>query len=95
MDDGVIGLSISCDGVRWAPLIMLTSGLAFENRSVDHPCDGFVTRGGTVFAHVHRNVPQICKGRQHMASYLEPHALDSALLQRLSRARRRRAPDDN
>ena len=82
----VIGWSRS-----FALLSVLTSGYAFENRTVDHPCDGFVVRGSTVYVHVQRNVPLICKaarmrGRQPPASYLEPHALDADMLRRLTKA---------
>lgn len=83
MDDGVVGLSISCDGVSWSPLVVLTNSMAFENRSVDQPADGLLLRGNTVYATVHRNVPHICKGRQHASSYLEPHAIDRTLLQKM------------
>ena len=78
-----IGLSISCDGVSWSPLVVLTNSMAFENRSVDQPADGLLLRGNTVYATVHRNVPHICKGRQHASSYLEPHAIDRTLLQKM------------
>ena len=29
VDDGLVGLSLSCDGLHWSPLVSLTSGQAF------------------------------------------------------------------
>ena len=50
----MVGLSISCDGLYWAPLVQLTRVSVKENRTVDQPVDGFVTRGSTVYAYIHR-----------------------------------------
>ena len=53
---GIIGLSVSCDGVQWVPLVVLSTCRTSENRTFDQPADGFVVRGSTVFAIIHRHV---------------------------------------
>ena len=44
---GIIGLSISCDGVYWAPLVRLRPTQSTDNRTWDQPVDGFELAGGT------------------------------------------------
>lgn len=89
--NGLVALSVSCDGLHWGPLVVLTTGLAVENRSFDQPCDGLIHRGGRVLAFVHRNVPGICK-QWDASPEIEAHALDNGLLRRLSLAAHKTLP---
>ena len=88
---GLVGLSISCDGLYWAPLVELTQCLVSENRTLHHPVDGFVYQDGTVFAFVHEDVPKV---RTHIpkSPMVVPYALDKQMLERMTRAAHRTLP---
>mmetsp|Transcript_23640 Transcript_23640/g.69402 ORF Transcript_23640/g.69402 Transcript_23640/m.69402 type:complete len:300 (+) Transcript_23640:1014-1913(+) len=84
-DTGIIGLSISCDGRHWAPLVVLTTCYARRNRTKDQPADGFIVRGSTIFVLIHRNVPGVTSVREREV-VLQPLALNRSLLVNLTRA---------
>lgn len=59
-DDAYVGLGLSCDGVRFSALERLVNSTpASLGRSSDHPADGIVVRGDSVFFFVHRGVPGV------------------------------------
>lgn len=99
---GFIGLSISCDGVHWAPLIAISTCQVHQNRTFDQPVDGFVVVDGKVFAVVHRGVPGISKnlGKSNPTEpesnrRLQPLELDAAALASLTRAAHASLPGCN
>ena len=47
--ESVIALSLSCDGVHWSSLKRLVWTKGHYGRTWDHPVDGMVLHGGTVF----------------------------------------------
>ena len=85
-----IGLSISCDGEHWAPLVTLHTTSARHNRSFDQPVDGMVSDGDAIHAYVHENVPGISPGHQHAS--LVPHRLHRPTLKRMTRAAHKHLP---
>ena len=86
--DGLIGLSISCNGLDWAPLLRLSRSRVVSNRTVDQPVDGFLVRGSRVFAYLHRNVQWVSRGRRRRneSVAIEPHEIDARVLRRLTQA---------
>jgi len=54
---GATLLSVSVDGVRWAPPIALAEAFPVGGESTDHPIDGVVLRGDALFVYVHAGVP--------------------------------------
>ena len=47
--ESFIALSLSCDGVHWSRLTTLVWSMGWHGRTWDHPVDGMVLHGGTVF----------------------------------------------
>ena len=47
--ESFIALSLSCDGVHWSRLTKLVWSIGWYGRTWDHPVDGMVLHGGTVF----------------------------------------------
>ena len=71
VQNGFIGLSVSCDGTHWSAFERLLQSTPESvaphsrkppARTNDHPVDGYVVRGSTVSVYVHRNVPGIYPG---------------------------------
>ena len=89
---GLVGWSISCDGLYWAPLIQLTQCLVIRNRTTHQPVDGFVRREGAVQALIHTNVPIHGARPRSAKPSLVPHTLNPELLQRVTRAARAHLP---
>ena len=83
---GVLGLSLSCDGLHWGPLVMLSRSRVTLNRTWDQPVDGLVVRGHEIFAFVHENVPQICRSNGGAVPTITPYRLRRAQLRRLTAA---------
>ena len=54
-----IGVSLSCDGVRWTQLHALINSTCTRGRTHDQPVHGLLYDGETVSFYVHRDVPQI------------------------------------
>ena len=55
---GFLMLSHSCDGVHWSSLVPLTSTVGLHQtagRTVDHPVDGLIVRGGDLDVFIHVN----------------------------------------
>jgi hypothetical protein len=67
--ESFIALSLSCDGVHWSNLTRLVWTLGREGRTWDHPVDGVVLHGDSVYFMVTRH-----SNPQHMQ-----HALAAAL----------------
>ena len=87
---GMIGLSISCDGVHWAPLVRLRPTQYTDNRTWDQPVDGFELIGGSaVTVYVHVNVPLISSAEP---SHLLPYTVGEPLLRRMTVAAHRSLP---
>ena len=81
-----IGLSISCDGAFWAPLIVVIGCHgAHAGRTYDHPVDGFDVHGDKVYVLLHRDVPGISP-RWRTRARIEWHRLREPLLRRLTNA---------
>lgn len=62
-DFAAIGLGVTCDGVRFSPLVSVAGAGAApsEGRTLDHPVDGWLVDAvrGEAYFYVHRNVPGI------------------------------------
>ena len=56
---GFIGLSISCNGLAWSPLVVLDVSNVTEHRTWDQPVHGLLIEGDAIHALVHKNVPGI------------------------------------
>ena len=54
---GATLVSVSVDGVHWAPPVAIVKSFAVNGETNDHPVDGLVVRGGNVYAFVHTGVP--------------------------------------
>ena len=83
-----IGLSISCDGFHWAPLVVLQASAASKNRTWNQPVTGMVLEGDTIHAYIHENVP----GVSSLRSWLRPHALRRSALERMTQAAHHHLP---
>ena len=84
--DGVIGLSLSCDGLHWGPLVLVATCQSMHNRSFDQPVDGLIVVNRSVFVVVQRNVAGISSGTPESSERtLLPMALDATRLERLTR----------
>jgi len=94
--EGVVALSISCDGIEWAPLVALAASAVTESRLWDQPVDGFVRHGPTVFALIHKNVPGIAGKRrgidQPRAALAQINLMHGNLLPRLTSAAHQHLP---
>lgn len=84
--NGFIGVSISCDGVVWAPLVVLAISRVSQSRTWDQPVDGFLKHGDNVFAFIHTNVPGIPSNPKARPGLVQVCLTDNALLERLTRA---------
>ena len=82
---GLVGLSISCDGLLWAPLVVLIASRVTQNRTWDQPVDGFLTDGTSVFAFIHANVPGIAAPKAS-PGLVQVSLTDGGLLTNLTRA---------
>jgi len=80
-----VGLSISCDGLLWAPLVVLVASRVTQNRTWDQPVDGFLTDGTSVFAFIHANVPGIAAPKAS-PGLVQVSLTDGGLLTNLTRA---------
>jgi len=83
--DAFIALSISCNGVSWAPFIALTRSIGLYGRTYDQPVDGFVVRGAHIFVYLHHDVPGISPDAVS-SSRLERYSLKLDLLTRITKA---------
>ena len=54
---GATLMSVSVDGVHWAPPVAIVESFAVNGETNDHPVDGLVVRDGNVFVYVHAGVP--------------------------------------
>ena len=79
---GFIGLSLSCDGVHWSPLVVLSTCHSSANRTWDQPVDGFVVVNKTVFALLHKNVQGIAPPSAD--ARLQPIGLEASTLEALT-----------
>ena len=80
-----IALAISCNGISWSPLIVLSRSVGELGRTHDQPVDGFLLRGGRVFVHLHRDVPGI-SSEAGSRSRLERYSLNVEALANVTRA---------
>jgi hypothetical protein len=80
-----IGLSITCDGRFWAPMVVVVRSRGHEGRTYDQPVDGFVMRRGLLYALVHRDVSGISP-RARTRGRLEWHELRRDFVERMTRA---------
>ena len=70
---GFIGLSLSCDGLRWSrPEPLVDSRLAKGGRTADHPVDGVLRSGDEVYFFVHQNVPDLAPTGSRLARLTVP-----------------------
>ena len=59
-----IGVAVSCDGIHFGKMSRICSSESRgKGRSVDHPVDGLVLRGGALTMMVQRRVPGIAPGK--------------------------------
>ena len=86
-----MGLSLSCDGIHWAPLYNLATSIQEHNRTFNQPVDGFVFANGTLFIFIQKDVPQVSRASVG-SSTLEPYAVDTEVLKRLGQAARDSLP---
>ena len=75
---GGIGLSLSCDGLRWGPLVSLYFSPARFNRTIHQPVDGVAVVNDSLIVLVHLHVPGIANGghRELLPLSLNREALD-------------------
>jgi len=96
-DDGnglsFVGLSISCDGFFWSPLVRLIRSRALHGRAVDHPVDGFLFRNGTLYVLIHRHVPGIATSFGHQNAKLATYRMNTSAVLQLTRAAMPRCRD--
>ena len=57
--DTFVGLSLSCDGVRWSAFVQLLWSKGANGRTYDQPVDGLLATGSGVHFFIHRNVEHI------------------------------------
>jgi hypothetical protein len=86
-----IALSVSCDGVSWAPFTILIRTRGSHGRTYDQPVDGFSLRGGTVHFFVHRDVAGISP-RASTRSRIVRYAFSAPALANITRAARDTLP---
>jgi hypothetical protein len=80
---GFIGMSLSCDGVHWGPLISVLTSAQKYNRTRDQPVDGLIVFKDHLFVLVHQKVPDIGAGG---SPSLRPLLMPRAKLVKLAQA---------
>ena len=85
-----IAIAVSCDGVHFSRMLKVIDSepSSLLGRGIDHPVDGLVRRGGTVYFYVHHNVPGIPRmpnsRRQDHRSKIVRYSMDARQIMELT-----------